>query len=46
MAAKFVHIDRETPMLMPPDLLDWVPCDDLVHVVIEAVNRLPMQSFR
>jgi hypothetical protein len=38
MAARFVSVDRETPMLLPPDLRDWVPEDDLVHFVIEAVD--------
>lgn len=46
MPASFVNVDRDTPMLLPPDLRDWVPEDDLVHFVIEAVNRLETQSFR
>ncbi len=33
-------------MLLPPDLRDWVPEDDLVHFVIEAVDRLGMAKFR
>ena len=33
-------------MFLPPDLRDWVPEDDLVHFVIEAVERLPLESFR
>jgi len=32
-------------MLLPPDLREWVPADDLVHFVIEAVHRLPLESF-
>ena len=32
-------------MLLPPDLREWVPEDDLVHFVIEAVDRLPLESF-
>ena len=46
MGARFVSVDRETPMLLPPlppDLRDWVPEDDLVHFVIEAVERLPLE---
>ena len=46
MPARFVSVDRDTPMLLPPDLRDWVPEDDLVHFVIEAVNRLPLKTFR
>jgi transposase len=46
MPARFVSVDRDTPMLLPPDLREWVPEDDLVHFVIEAVDRLPLESFR
>ena len=46
MSARFVDIDRETPMLLPPDLRDWVPEDDLVHFIIEAVQRLPLEDFQ
>ena len=41
MAERFVEVDRSTPMLLPADLRDWVPEDDLVHFVIEAVKTLP-----
>jgi transposase len=41
MAERFVEVDRNTPMLLPADLRDWVPEDDLVHFVIEAVRTLP-----
>ena len=46
MSARFVDVDRETAMLLPPDLRDWVPEDDMVHFVLEAVHRLPLESFR
>lgn len=45
MAHRFQNIDRATPMLLPPDLRDWVPEDDLVHFVIQAVERLPLSTF-
>ena len=32
-------------MLLPPDLRDWVPEDDMVHFVIEAVDRVGMDAF-
>jgi hypothetical protein len=41
MVERFVEMDRNTPMLLPTDLRDWVPEDDLVHFVIEAVKTLP-----
>lgn len=33
-------------MLLPPDLRDWVAEDDLVHFVLEAVDRLPLSHFK
>jgi len=32
-------------LLLPPDLRDWVAEDDLVHFVINAVERLPLSTF-
>jgi transposase len=45
MAAQFVTIDRETPMLLPPDLRDWIPEDSMVHFIIDAVESLDIQGF-
>jgi transposase len=45
MVERFVEVDRDTPMLLPADLRDWVPGDDLVHFVIEAVGTLPTGGF-
>jgi transposase len=45
MLAQFVIIDRDTRMLLPPDLRDWVNEGDLGHFVIEAVERLPLELF-
>lgn len=36
----FVYVDRNTPMLLSPDLRDWVPDDDLVHFVIEVIETM------
>ncbi len=46
MAARFHPINRDAPMLLPPDMRDWIGEDDLVHFVIEAVERLPIESFK
>jgi len=40
MSTRFVSVDRSQPLLFPPDLRDWVPPDDLVHFVIEAVDSV------
>jgi len=31
MAARFVNIDHDTPLLLPPDIRDWVGPDHMVH---------------
>lgn len=45
MAARFVNIDRETPMLLPADLREWVPGDHIVHFIIDAVEALDGRMF-
>jgi len=46
MATRFVNIDRNTPMLLPPDLRDWVAQDDMVHFVIEAVEGMHLGTLK
>ena len=43
---KFVERDPSQLYLLPPDIRDWVPEDDLAHFVLEAVERVPMSSFQ
>ena len=45
MGATFVTVDRETLMLLPPDLREWVPEDHMVHFIIDAVESLDIQGF-
>ena len=42
----FVDCDREQAFLLPPDLRDWIPADDLGHFVIEAVERVDLGAFK
>lgn len=46
MSTRFVNVDRQTPLLFPPDLRDWVRQDDLVHFVLDAVEVLPLHKLR
>jgi hypothetical protein len=46
MPARFVNIDHDTPLLLPPDLRDWVPEDHLVHCIMEAVGLLDLGTAR
>jgi transposase len=46
MAIRLKNLDRDTPMLLPPDLRDWIPGKHIVHFLIDAVDRLPAEDFR
>jgi transposase len=42
----FVACDRDQALLLPPDLKDWLPEDDLAHFVIAASERVSMGAFK
>ena len=44
--SNFVECDRDQAFLLPPDLRDWLPADDLGHFVIEAVERVDLGAFK
>jgi transposase len=44
--SKFVDCERDQAFLLPPDLRDWIPENDLAHFVIEAVERVEMSAFK
>lgn len=46
MAAHFVNIDRDTPLLLPPNLRDWVPAGHLAHFVLDVVEELDLRRFK
>jgi transposase len=46
MAARFVNVDHDTPLLLPPDLRDWVAADHMVHFVMDAVDALDLRRAR
>ena len=46
MATRFVTVDRNTPLLLPPDLRDWVPGDHLAHFLIDAVEAIDLREVR
>lgn len=45
MPARFRIIDRDTPMLLPADLREWVPANHIVHFILDAVAALPLTAF-
>jgi transposase len=46
MGTKYVNVDRQTPMLLPPDVREWVADNELAHFVLEAVEATPMAAAR
>jgi transposase len=46
MAARFVNVDYDTPLFLPPDLRDWVPAGHLAHFILEAVEEMDLRQIR
>ncbi len=46
MAARFMNLDRQTPMFLPCDLREWLPGDHLVHFILDAVEQIPTGHLR
>jgi hypothetical protein len=44
MAERFVEVDRNTPLLLPADMRDWVLEDDLVPFVLKGSRACPPRS--
>ena len=45
MALRQVIIDRETPLLLPPCLQDWLPENDIAHLILDAVELIGDQHY-
>ncbi len=46
MPQNFLACDRDQPLLVPPDLRDWLDEDHLAWFVIEAIEELDLSPFR
>jgi hypothetical protein len=44
MPARFVDLDRQTPMFLPYELREWVPAGHIVHFILDAVEQRPIQA--
>src|ERR1700712_1312778 len=42
----FISFNREQSFLLPPDLKEGLPADDVAHFIVAAVERLPLASFQ
>lgn len=45
MALRQVTIDRETPLLLPPSLQDWLPENDIAHLILDAVELIEAHHY-
>ena len=46
MAPRYKTVDRDTPMLMPHDMRDWLPDDHIVHFIIDTVEMMDLSGFK
>ena len=46
MAARFVNIDYDTPLLLPPNLREWVPAGHLAHFILDAVEEMDLRRIK
>jgi transposase len=44
MARGFRVVDRDTPMLLPPDLRAWLPADHLAWLVVEVIEACDLSA--
>lgn len=45
MAERLVNVDRDTPMLLPVDLRDWIADDDIAHFIIEVISGMNITTL-
>lgn len=45
MANFFRHPDRRQRFLLPIDMMDWLPEDDIVHLIVDAVGVMDLRRF-
>ncbi len=41
-----MNVDHDTPLLLPPDVREWVPEGHLVHFIMDAVAQLDVSKAR
>jgi transposase len=46
MPQNFLSPQRDQPLLLPVDMREWLPEDDLVFIVLDAVATLDLGEFR
>lgn len=45
MSKRLINVDRDTPLLLPPSIQEWVPQDDMSRFIVDAVGLLEERCF-
>src|SRR3954449_5822743 len=45
MAHHFCEPERRQPLLLPADMMDWLPEGDIVHLIVDAVAMMDLSTF-
>jgi transposase len=45
MAYNFLRAERDQPLLLPPDLRDWLPASHLAWLILDVVDQLDLAAF-
>ena len=45
MAEQFREPERRQKALLPADMMEWLPQDDIVHLIVEAVAMMDLSKF-
>ena len=45
VAQFFREPDRRQRFLLPVDMMDWLPGDDIVHLIVDAVGLMDLSAF-
>src|SRR3954471_4007739 len=45
MAHHFCEPERRQPLLLPADMMDWLPEGDIVHLIVDAVALMDLSDF-
>ena len=46
MSTRFVSVDRQSPILMPPSLQEWLPEAHIARFIVEIAEGLPLSAFK
>ena len=45
MAHHFRKAERRQKALLPADMMEWLPENDIVHLIVEAVELMDLAKF-